>query len=116
MRGALEVVPDGLADFLGIEGIAEAFEDGAELFGGEQVEKHKDICLFGSLVGIRSVAFALQDPVQPRDVAISVAVAGPVELCEGLVPLELTQDAVIREDETYVATDLVPMRDLLVVQ
>ena len=112
MAAACGVVVDVARDRLRLERIPQTLEHGGELLGGEQVEQHQHIGLLGGLVPIRRVAFGLEDAVQAMDVAVALTVAGPVELGQRLVALELADEAVGVKDHAQPAADLVPVRQL----
>jgi hypothetical protein len=93
-------------------GVAEAGEQVAQLLGGQQVEQHEDVGLLADLVAVRCVPFGGEDEVEPADVAVAVGVAGEIEGLQGVVAVELADDAVVVEGHVHAAGDLAPALQL----
>ena len=90
VRGPVQVVVHGSGNLFRGEPIAQPGEQLPQFVGGEQVEQHQHVGLFGGLVAVDVVVVRLQDAVQALDVAVPLAQSGPVQLGQVAVTLELT--------------------------
>jgi hypothetical protein len=98
------------------KGIAQLLEYGPQLIGGEEIEQHQDICLFGDFMSIWGVLFGLENAVEPLDIAVFLSIAFPIELFEILIALELADDPITMDNEVHPARHVVPPRQLFVPQ
>ena len=95
MRGAGQVVVDGVdQDIIG-EWVAEVPQHSQQLLRTQQVDQHQYVGLLGEPVTVRGVALGFENEVQPADVAVGGAVAVPVQLDQVLVAVELTDHPVV---------------------
>jgi hypothetical protein len=62
--------------------VSEPFENLGQALVGEQIEEHEHVGLLGDLVAVRRVPLGVEDPVEPLDVAVLLAIAVPVELLQ----------------------------------
>jgi hypothetical protein len=90
-------------------------EQPAQLLGREEVEKHQDVGLLGDLVAIGRVVLGFQHPVEPLDAVVSLPVSLRIELLQLLVAFELAYDAIPVKRDLELAGNLVPVRQLVLV-
>jgi hypothetical protein len=104
--GGIEVDcgPDGV----GGQWVAESIEDVAEFLGGQQVEQHEHVGLFGQPIVVGAIAFCGQNEIEAAGVAVSAAIGVGLELGQLLVSVELADDPVGVERHREPAADLIP--------
>jgi hypothetical protein len=103
---------DGVGDLVGIidhlDHLVDLGEQLTELRRRQQIEQHEDVGLLRRLVAVHAVVLALEDAVEPLDVAVPLTQTLPVELLETLVALELADQAIAMERNEHPRRDVSP--------